>query len=95
MNAPDEDCLQAISNALSYSTPKSYDSLLSSSLLPEQALADQSTLYAHDAPAQSHPDIITKGVTVQPMMYEELLTTSQHKESSTRFAHASNMRNCT
>jgi hypothetical protein len=80
MNEPDEDCLQAISNALSYSTPKSYDSLLSSSLLPEQALADQATLIAHDAPAQSHPDIITKGATVKPMMYEELLTTSQHKQ---------------
>ena len=56
-----EDCLQAISNALSYATPKSYDSLLSSSLLPEQALADQATLIAHDAAAESHPDIITKG----------------------------------
>ena len=52
MNEPDEDCLQAISNALSYSTPKSYDSLLNSSLLPEQALADQATLIAHDAAAQ-------------------------------------------
>ena len=79
MNAPDEDSLQAISNALSYSTPKSYDSLLSSSVLPEQAIADQATIIAHDAPAQSHPNIIAKGATVKPMMYEELLTTSQHK----------------
>ena len=56
MNEPDEDCLQAISNALSYSTPKSYESLLSSSLL-----LDQAALIAHDALAQSHPDIITNG----------------------------------
>jgi hypothetical protein len=61
LNEPYEDCLQAISNPVSYSTPKSYDSLLSSSSLPEQALAGQATLIAQDAPAQSHPDIITKG----------------------------------
>ena len=85
MNEPDEDRLQAISNAPSYFTPKSYDSLLSSSFLwpnslpPEQALAGQATLLAHDAAAQPHRDIITKGVTVKPMMYEELLTASQHE----------------
>ena len=33
-----------------------------------------------DAAAQSHRDLITKGVTVKPMMYEEILTTSQHKQ---------------
>ena len=76
MNEPDEDCLQAISNALSYSTPKSYDSLIGSSFLwpnslqPEQALVDQAILIAHDVAAQSHPDIITKGVTLKPMMYK-------------------------
>ena len=67
MNKPDEDCLQAISNALSYATPKSYKSLIASVLL-EQALVDQATLIAHDAPAKSHPDIITTGATVKPMM---------------------------
>ena len=61
MNKLDEDCLQAISNALSYSIPKSYDALLGSSLLLEPALVDQANLIAHDAAAQSHPDIITKG----------------------------------
>ena len=75
-----KDCLPAISNALSYATPKSYDSLLSSSLLPEQALVDQAILIAHAAPAQSHPEIITKGATVKPMMHKELLTASQHKQ---------------
>ena len=71
---------KAISNALSYLTPKSYDSLLSSSSLIEQALVDQATLLAHDALAQSHPDIIPKGAAVKPMMYDELLTASQHKQ---------------
>jgi hypothetical protein len=111
-NEPDEDRikigirrLQAISNVLSYSTSKSYDTLqmhlvwagsyaMSSlsddvlgssfiwpnSLPPEQALADQATLIARDAAAHSHRDLITKGVTVKPMMYEELLTASQHKQ---------------
>ncbi len=51
-----------------------------SSLPPEQALADQATLIARDAAAQSHRDLISKGVTVKPMMYEELLTTSQRKQ---------------
>ena len=57
------------------------------SLLPEQALVDQATLIAHDAAAQSHPDIITKGVTVQPMLYEELLTSSQHKTTYRQGLH--------
>ena len=62
------------------------DDMLSSSflwpnsLLPEQACADQATLIARDAAAQSHRDIITKGVLVKPMMYEELLTASQHEQ---------------
>jgi hypothetical protein len=46
----------------------------------EQDIADQATLIARDAAAQSHRDIITKGVTVKPMMYEELLTASQHEQ---------------
>ena len=61
MSEPGEDCLQAISNALSYSTPKSYDSLLGSSLLLEKALGDQAILISPDVVAQSHPDIITNG----------------------------------
>ena len=50
------------------------------SLPPEQALADQATLVACEAAAQSHRDIITKCVAVKPMMYEELLTSSQHEQ---------------
>ena len=50
------------------------------SLPLEQALVDQATLIARDAVAQSHRDIITKCVTVKPMMYEELLTSSQHEK---------------
>ena len=50
------------------------------SLLPEQAGADEATLIARDAAAQSHQDLITKGVTAKPMMYEELLTASQHEQ---------------
>jgi hypothetical protein len=50
------------------------------SVPPEQALADQATLIARDAAAHSHRDLITKGVSVKPMMYEELLTTSQHEQ---------------
>ena len=50
------------------------------SLPPEQDLADQATLIARDAAAQSHRNLTTKGVTVNPMMYEELLTTSQHEQ---------------
>ena len=112
MNEPDEDRikigirrLQAISNVLSYSTSKSYDTLqmhlvwagdyamsalsddvLGSSFIwpnslpPEQALADQAALIARDAAAHSHRDLITKGVTVKPMMYEELRTASQHEQ---------------
>ena len=50
-------------------------------LLPlEQALVDQATLIARDAAAHSQRVLITKGVTVKPMMCEELLTTSQHKQ---------------
>ena len=62
------------------------DDMISSSFLwpnslpPEQALADQATRIARDAAAQSHRDLITKGVTVKPMMYEELLTASQHEQ---------------
>ena len=86
MNEPDEDCLQSISNALSYSTPKSYDSLLGYSFLgpnslpPEQAIADQTTLLAHEASAQSHMDIITEGVTVQPMMSDNITTRTTHRQ---------------
>ena len=50
------------------------------SLPLEQALVDQATLIARDADANSHRDMSTKGVTVQPMMYEELLTASQHEQ---------------
>ena len=50
------------------------------SLRPEQAGADEATLIARDAVAQSHWDSITKGVTVKPMMYEELLAASQHEQ---------------
>ena len=46
----------------------------------EQAIVDQATLIARDVVAQSHRDLITKGVTVKPMMYEELLTASQHEQ---------------
>ena len=61
------------------------DDMISSSflgpntLLPEQAGADEATLIALDAAAQSHRDLITKGVTAKPMMYEELMTASQDK----------------
>ena len=65
------------------------------SLLLEQALVDQATLIARDAAAQSHRDLITKGVTEKPMMYEELLTASQHEQLTRRFAHSSKMRHCT
>ena len=34
----------------------------------EQALDDQATLTARDAAAHSHRNMITKGVTVNPMM---------------------------
>ena len=51
----------------------------------EQALADQATLIARDAAAQSHRDLITKGVTVK----------RNTSNSLTRFAHVSDMRNCT
>ena len=47
-------------------------------LLPEHAGADEATLIARDAAAQSHRDPNTKGVT-KPMMYEELLAASQHE----------------
>ena len=46
------------------------------SLPLEQALVDQATPIARAAAAQSHWDLLTKGVTVKPMMYEELLTAS-------------------
>jgi hypothetical protein len=50
------------------------------SLLPEQAGADEATLIARDAAAQSHRGLNTKGVAVKPMMYEALLTASQHQQ---------------
>jgi hypothetical protein len=43
-------------------------------------LVDEATLIARDAAAQSHRELITKGVTVKPMMYEELLSASQHEQ---------------
>ena len=49
----------------------------------EQALVDQAILIARDAVAQPHRDFITKGVT------------AKHNTNTTRFAHASNRRNCT
>ena len=55
------------------------DFIWPNSLLPEQAGTDEVTLVARDAAAQSHRDLITKGVTVKPMQYEELLTTKQHE----------------
>ena len=69
-----------------YSMNALSDDMLGSSFLwpnslpPEQALADQATLIACDVASQSHRDIITKGLTVKPMMYEELLRASQHKQ---------------
>jgi hypothetical protein len=56
-----------------YATSALSDDLIGSSFLwpnslpPEQAIADQATLIAHDAAAQSHRDLITKGVAVEPM----------------------------
>ena len=49
------------------------------SLPPERALADEAALIARDA-AQSHKDLITKGATVKPLMYEELFAASQHEK---------------
>ena len=37
-------------------------------------------MIARDAAAHSHRDMITEGVTVKPMIYEELLTASQHEQ---------------
>ena len=51
----------------------------------EQALVDQATLIARDVAAHSDRDLVTKGVTVK----------HNTNNSLTRFAHASNMRNCT
>ena len=56
------------------------DSIWPNSLPPQRALADEATLVARDAAAQSHRDLITKGVTVKPMEYEELLTPKQHEQ---------------
>ena len=53
----------------------------------EQAIVDQATLIARDVVAQSHWDIITKGVTVKPIMYEELLTASQYKQLIDKVLH--------
>ncbi len=50
------------------------------SLPPEGALADEATLVARDAASQSHRDLITKGVKVKPMLYEELLSPKQHEQ---------------
>ena len=47
---------------------------------PEESLADEATLVARDAASQSHRDLITKGVTVKAMLYEELLTPKQHEQ---------------
>ena len=41
---------------------------------------DEVTLIARDAAAQSHRDLITKGVAVKPMVYDALLTPSQHEQ---------------
>ena len=49
------------------------------SVPPEKALADQATLIARDAAAQSYRDLITKGVTAKHNTNNPL----------TRFAHAS------
>ena len=48
--------------------------------MPAQALADEAALVARDAASQSHRDLITKGVTVLPMLYDELLTQKQHEQ---------------
>ena len=58
----------------------SFSFLRPNSLLPEKAGADEATLIARAAVAQSHRDLITKGVTPKPIMYEELLTASQHEQ---------------
>ena len=50
------------------------------SMPPEESLADEATLVARDAASQSHRDLITKGVTVKAMLYEELLTPKQHEQ---------------
>ena len=64
------------------------------SLPHDQALVDKATLIARDAAAHSHRDLITKGVTVKPMMYEELLKASQHEQLIEQVC-ASNMRHST
>ena len=51
------------------------------SLLPDQAQVDSATLVARDAAAQSHRDLITRGMTVKPMHYDELLTPKQHEQT--------------
>ena len=56
------------------------DHIWPNSMLPEEALADEATLIARDAAAKSHRDLITRGVTVKPMLYEELLTAKQHEQ---------------
>ncbi|MFM7981414.1 MAG: hypothetical protein ACKPKO_19070, partial [Candidatus Fonsibacter sp.] len=76
------------------------DDMIGSSLIwpksvpPDEVTADQATTIARDAAAQSHLDIMTKGVTLNPMLYEELLTNHKHN-SLRRSAHASKMRHCT
>ena len=57
----------------------SLDFIWPSSLPPEQSLPDEATLVARDAAANAKQDRIPKGVTVRPMLYEELLTPKQHQ----------------
>ena len=67
VSALSDDCL-----AMDYIWPNS--------LMPDQALADEVALVARDAASKSHRDLISKGVTVKPMVYEELLTQKQHEQ---------------
>ena len=49
------------------------------SLPPAACLPDEATLVARDAAAHANRDRIPNGVTVKPMLYEELLTPKQHE----------------
>ena len=49
------------------------------SLPPAEAVAEESTLIARDAAASTHRELIAKGATLKPMLYEELLTQQQHE----------------
>ena len=49
-------------------------------LPPDEVSVDEATTIARNAVAQSHHRLMAKGVTLKPMLYEELPTYSQHKQ---------------